>query len=117
LTQVLSVARDRGLYATAAAVVFSDIRRLDLVRQQAQLLRRLGYDGATVIHPSHVGEVNDVFSPTPAEIERALHQEALLAGSAAALIDGELVEMVTLKLARRTLALARKLGLIQGANA
>ncbi len=116
LTQVLSIARDAGLFATAATVVFSDIHRLDFVRQQAVLLRRLGYDGATVIHPSHVGEVNEVFTPTAAEIEWALHQEDLLAGSAAVLVDDRLVEMVTLKLAQRTLAIARKLGLIVGSS-
>ncbi len=116
LTQVLSIARDAGLFATAATVVFSDIHRLDFVRQQAVLLRRLGYDGATVVHPSHVGEVNEVFTPTAAEIEWALHQEDLLAGSAAVLVDDRLVEMVTLKLAQRTLAIARKLGLIVGSS-
>jgi citrate lyase subunit beta/citryl-CoA lyase len=112
LTQVLSIARDQGLFATAATVVFSDIRRLDLVRQQAVLLRRLGYDGATVIHPSHVPEVNEVFTPTAQEIEWALHQQQVLDGSAAVVVDKRLVEMVTLKLAQRTLAMARKLGLV-----
>jgi citrate lyase subunit beta/citryl-CoA lyase len=94
-------------------VVFSDIRRLDLVRQQAQLLRRLGYDGATVIHPSHVAEVNEVFTPTSQEIEWALNQEQALDGRAAVVIEKRLVEMVTLKLAQRTLTMARKLGLIE----
>jgi citrate lyase subunit beta/citryl-CoA lyase len=112
LTQVLSIARDADLYATAATVVFSDIRRLDLVRHQALLLRKLGYDGATVIHPSHVGEVNEVFTPTADEIQWALDQERILDGSAAVVVDKRLVEMVTLKLAQRTLAVARKLGLV-----
>jgi citrate lyase subunit beta/citryl-CoA lyase len=115
LSKVLAVARWLGLMATAAAVVFSDIRRVDLVRQNAVLLRRLGYDGATVIHPSHLAEVNGVFTPTADEIEWALRQEEILtkAGAdAVVVVDGQLVEMVHLKLARRTLAIARKLGLV-----
>jgi citrate lyase subunit beta/citryl-CoA lyase len=114
LSKVLAVARWLGLMATAAAVVFSDIRRVDLVRQNAVLLRRLGYDGATVIHPSHLAEVNAVFTPTADEIEWALRQEEMLAKAkddAVVVVDGQLVEMVHLKLARRTLAIARKLGL------
>jgi len=113
LTLVLATARALGLEATAAAVVFSDFRNLDLVRQQAALIRRLAYDGATVIHPAHVEPVNDVFTPSSDEVAGALRQEAALeqSGDAPLVLDGQLVEMVSVKLARRTLAIARKLGL------
>jgi citrate lyase subunit beta/citryl-CoA lyase len=112
LTHVLAVARDRGIEATAAVVVFSDIRRLDLIHDSAVLLRRLGYDGATVIHPSHLPVVNELFTPTADEIETAARQMELLAGDdAVAVVDGELIEQVHVKLAKRTLAIARELGL------
>jgi citrate lyase subunit beta / citryl-CoA lyase len=115
LTHVLAVARDRGLDATGAAVIFSDIRRLDLIRTAAQLMRKLGYDGVTVIHPSHVDVANEVFTPTTEEIAWALRQEELLndgGDQAVAVIDGRLVEQVNVKLARRTLGTARALGLL-----
>jgi citrate lyase subunit beta/citryl-CoA lyase len=115
LSHVLAVARDRGLGATTTAVVFSDIRRLDLVRESALFARKLGYDGCTVIHPSHLDVVNEVFAPTPEEIQWALQQEDLLAaesGNAVAVVEGHLIEQVHLKLARRTLAIARELGLV-----
>jgi citrate lyase subunit beta / citryl-CoA lyase len=113
LTLVLATARSLGLEATAAAVVFSDFRNSGLVRQQAALLRKLGYDGATVIHPDHVEPVNDVFTPSGEEVAWALRQVAALdeSGDAALVVDGQLVEMVSVKLARRTLAIAARLGL------
>lgn len=113
LTLVLATARSLGLEATAATVPFSDFTNLDLVRQQATLLRKLGYDGATIIHPAHIEPVNDIFTPSRDEVAWALRQEAALGQSedAALVIDGHLVEMVSVKLAHRTLAVARKLGL------
>ena len=115
LTHVLAIARDLGLGATAAVVVFSDIRRLDLIRENGLLLRRLGYDGATVIHPSHLPVINELFTPSAQEIEWALHQTKLLHGDQPVVVnDGRIVEQVNVKLASRTLALARELGMIDG---
>jgi citrate lyase subunit beta/citryl-CoA lyase len=115
LTHVLAVARDRGLEASASSVVFSDIRRLDLVRRSGVLIRKLGYDGATVVHPSHLPVINELFTPTRDEIDWALRQQELLAGDdAVAVVDGELIEQVHVKLARRTLDIARELGLVAG---
>lgn len=114
LSHVLAVARDVGIQAIGSAVVFGDLGRLDLIRKQAKFLRKLGYDGATVIHPNHLPVVNEVFTPSLEEIEWSLSQEAMMlaaAGEAAIVVDGQLVEMVNLKLARRTLAIARQLGL------
>ena len=39
--------------------------------QDAQAARELGFAGKVVFHPAQVAAVNRVFSPTPAEIERA----------------------------------------------
>ncbi|MEA2683713.1 MAG: citrate lyase subunit beta / citryl-CoA lyase [Chloroflexota bacterium] len=69
LTNVLSVARDRGIMATAAVVAFTADRHLDVIRDQAILLRRLGYDGATVGRPSQVTIVNEVFATGGRELD------------------------------------------------
>jgi citrate lyase subunit beta / citryl-CoA lyase len=116
LTKVLATARMYGLQATGPAVVFGDLTRLDLVRGQAMFLRRLGYDGATIIHPSHIAEVHAAFTPSGEEIEWALRQEQAMhdaESDAVIVLDGHVVEEVHLKLARRTLGIARKLGLVE----
>lgn len=119
LTKVLAAARMSGLYATAATIVFGDMKRLDLVRNQAIQLRRLGYDGATVIHPSHIAVVHSVFTPTAQDIDWALKQEralslAQLEGSGVVMVEGHLVENLHISMAQRTLAIARRLGLVTG---
>jgi citrate lyase subunit beta/citryl-CoA lyase len=115
LTKVLATARMYGLQATGPAVVFGDLKRLDLVRAMAVFLRRLGYDGAMIIHPSHIAEVHAAFTPSTEEIEWALRQTQAMRDAeaqAVVVVDGHVVEEVHLKLAGRTLAVARKLGLI-----
>lgn len=48
-----------------------DIEDLDGLRTEAEMARQLGYTGFQVVHPSHVGVVNEVFIPDVAEAERA----------------------------------------------
>jgi citrate lyase subunit beta/citryl-CoA lyase len=119
LTKVLATARMYGFQATGPAVVFGDLTRLDLVRAQAMFLRRLGFDGATIIHPSHIAEVHAAFTPSAEEVEWALRQEQAMHDAeddAVIVVDGHVVEEVHLKLARRTLGVARKLGLVPASS-
>jgi citrate lyase beta subunit len=120
LSKVLATARSLGLAASAATVVFSDLKRSDLVRNMALFLRKLGYEGATIVHPDHAPVVNEVFSPTTDEIKLALRQEEALKGAdgeAALVLDGQLIEAVTIKIGQRTLAIARKLNQVSDTGA
>jgi citrate lyase subunit beta/citryl-CoA lyase len=60
-----------------------------------------GYDGKWVIHPSQIEPVNRVFTPSPAELERA--RRILDAAGGAARFDGELVDEASRKLAESLL--------------
>jgi citrate lyase subunit beta / citryl-CoA lyase len=116
LGKVICAARAHELSAIAPAVVWTDVSRLDLLRQQALLLRRLGYDGAMVVTPRHLAEINDVFTPSAETVAWAQSLESAIekahrAGQSAVVVDGKLVEIVNLKRAQRTLTIARGLGL------
>jgi citrate lyase subunit beta/citryl-CoA lyase len=64
-----------------------------------------GFDGKWVIHPSQIGPVNAIFTPSDDEVARA---ERLLASvDGAARLDGELVDAASLRLAQALLARAR----------
>jgi citrate lyase subunit beta / citryl-CoA lyase len=63
-----------------------------------------GYDGKWVIHPSQIEAVNFVFTPSPAEIERARRIVETTEG--AARFEGELVDEASRRLAE---ALLRRL--------
>jgi citrate lyase beta subunit len=85
--------------------------------RSARRARQLGFDGKTAIHPAQIATINRVFSPTPSELARAIKvvaamEEALESGSSLATLDGELIEALHLREARRTLERAKALGLL-----
>lgn len=82
-------------------------RDLDVVRAESADARALGFTGKGVIHPSNVAVVNEVFSPSEAEIGRA---EKIMAAYRAspnglAVVDGKLVERPVIRSMERILAL------------
>jgi citrate lyase subunit beta/citryl-CoA lyase len=82
---------------------------LDAFRRSAEESRAMGLRGAPCMHPSQVPILNEVFSPTPAELERAQrvveeYETALAAGEGAILVDGEFVDVPFYEQAKRLLA-------------
>jgi citrate lyase subunit beta/citryl-CoA lyase len=83
------------------------------LERSARRARALGFDGKTCVHPGQVAVVNRVFSPTAEEVERARKvKEALEAaareGRGVAAVDGELIEALHGREARRILERARR---------
>jgi len=117
-TEVLFARSHVLLAARAARVAAYDspyfaIDDLEGLRRRCQAARNLGYDGKTVIHPSHVEIVNEVFAPTAeqiAEAERVI--EAMAAaqaeGRGAIQLDGKMIDQVHLSAARKVLEKARR---------
>ena len=93
-----------------------DIKDLEGLEQDARLNRRLGYRGQTVMHPSHVPVVNEVFTPTADELEfykgmiKAL-EEAEKKGTAAVVYEGDMIDYAMAKTAREMLEFAKSIGL------
>lgn len=79
--------------------------------------RSLGYDGKTCIHPRQVAPVQAVFTPTPAQVERAMrlvlayttHQAE---GRGAFAYEGQMVDLPIVRAAQTILAHARAAGLL-----
>jgi citrate lyase subunit beta/citryl-CoA lyase len=91
--------------------IYNDFNDSDGLRREAEQGRDLGMDGKMLIHPSQIPIVNEVFAPTPGEIDFARKIVALFdapqnAAIGVAQIDGRMVERLHLDGARRTLALA-----------
>lgn len=89
---VLAAAAHRCL--TNAMPSFPDIRDLDEVRRRFGHLRELGFSTATTFYPSHVEIINELFSPNPADVERAsevidLYEAALANGDPAVIHHGK----------------------------
>jgi citrate lyase subunit beta / citryl-CoA lyase len=74
------------------------------LRAGAQRALALGYDGKWVIHPDQIGPVNELFTPTAEEVERA--RRILTAADGASRLSGEMVDAATKRLAESVLARA-----------
>jgi citrate lyase subunit beta/citryl-CoA lyase len=75
------------------------------LRRSAQAGRAFGFVGKSVIHPRQLGPVNEVFTPTASELERARRVIAAGGGGGSSL-DGEFIDPAVVARARATLALA-----------
>lgn len=96
--------------------VFPHFRDLGGLAEHARRARQLGMGGKLLIHPDQVGPVNDVFSPTPAELAWAhrivaLYEEAEAQGLGAVQLEGSMVELPVAERARQMIALAGSIGL------
>jgi citrate lyase subunit beta / citryl-CoA lyase len=108
---------DYALARVVAAARASDLQALDGPHARlgddlglvlsARRAYEHGYDGKWVIHPSQIEPVNNIFTPSPADLERA--QRILEAAEGAARFEGELVDEASRKLAE---SLLRRAGLL-----
>lgn len=90
---------------------FVDIQALDRLRASAGRARAMGYSGKACIHPAQISVVNEVFTPSARELERARRiveafAAAERAGSAAVALDGAMIDYPVVLRAQRLLAQA-----------
>ncbi|MDR7482515.1 MAG: CoA ester lyase [Armatimonadota bacterium] len=119
----LSLLYPRSVVATAAAaagVVAIDtpwFRLGDLVglEDDARDAADLGFAGKAAIHPEQIDVINRVFTPSPERVawaERVLDVAARQTAGAW-VVDGEMADAMTVRVAKRIVAAARALG-VQG---
>lgn len=65
-SRVLLACREAGIHALTG--LWEDLENLEGLREFALKGRQLGFRGMIAIHPSHVETVNEVFSPSEADI-------------------------------------------------
>ena len=84
----------------------------------AKQSRQLGFSAMSCIHPSQVDAINTVFSPTAAEIDYCqkvlqAFEEANARGDGSIAFGGQLIDRPIVERARRTIDMAKSLGMIQ----
>ncbi len=106
LARVVAAARAAGLQVVDGphARLGDD---LGLVLSARRALEH-GFDGKWVIHPSQIEPVNRIFTPPPADLQRA--KRILEAAEGAARFEGELVDEASRRLAEALLRRAEVLG-------
>jgi citrate lyase subunit beta / citryl-CoA lyase len=113
--QVALACRAAGIEPPVDTVYF-DVGDLDGLRADSLQAKALGYQGKAVIHPGQIEIVNEVFTPSAAEIESATRvvrafRDAEAQGTGAIRVDGKLVDYAMVKNAEKVLAVARALNL------
>jgi malyl-CoA/(S)-citramalyl-CoA lyase len=81
----------------------------------------LGYEGKWAIHPSQIALANEVFTPTPTEIDKAQRivaamQAAAREGRGAVALDGRLIDLASIRMAQSLLDKARAAGCIDATS-
>ncbi|HYD47781.1 MAG TPA: CoA ester lyase [Terriglobales bacterium] len=84
-------------------------------REDAVLGAQLGYDGKLCVHPSQVRFANEVYTPTPEQVEYAARviagwRSAQSAGHAVFTIEGKMIDAPVVASQERILARARRAG-------
>jgi len=84
---------------------FGDFKDPDGYRLAARRAAALGIEGKWAIHPSQIALANEVFSPPPAEVERARRilgalDEAARDGRGAAQLDGRMIDAASARMAQ-----------------
>ena len=79
---------------------------------EARAAAALGFTGKAAIHPNQIPAINEIFSPSPAEIERARRIIAAFRENTTGLlvVDDELIELPVLRTMHRVVAIADRLG-------
>ena len=90
---------------------FFGVHDLEGLRREAEAARRFGFRGKFAIHPSHIQDVNEAFSPTSEEIEHARRvveasDAAEQSGKGATSLDGRVIDAPVVKRARALLETA-----------
>ncbi|MGN6309657.1 MAG: HpcH/HpaI aldolase/citrate lyase family protein [Xanthobacteraceae bacterium] len=90
---------------------YGDIGNMDGLREECAQSLDLGFDGKTLIHPSHLAICNAAFTPPADEVANARKIVAAFdlpenASRGAIQLDGRMVERLHAEIARRTIAIS-----------
>ncbi|MDD4011083.1 MAG: citrate (pro-3S)-lyase subunit beta [Sphaerochaetaceae bacterium] len=108
--QIVVAARAAGI--DAIDTVYSDINNEEQLIKETKLIKQLGFDGKSIINPRQIDPINQIFTPTAKEIEKAMQivealEQAQAKGSGIVSLNGKMIDKPVLLRAQRTLDMAR----------
>ncbi len=113
-TRLVNAATAAGIQAIDS--VFGDVSDLDGLRRWAENSRALGFEGMGCIHPSQIPVVHAAFTPSQAEIDRALKivaafEEAQQRGLGVVSLGSKMIDPPVVERAQKLVTRARQMGL------
>jgi citrate lyase subunit beta/citryl-CoA lyase len=95
--------------------IWQNVNDIDGLIKDSAIAKKLGYSGKTLIHPSHINPVHDIFRPTKKQIEWAKKVLAALQDTfekgnvrGAKLLEGKMIDAVHYKQAKAVISAAEK---------
>ena len=120
----LRLARETIVVAARAAgidaldTVYSNLNDMETFRREVEFIKTLGFDGKSIINPRQIEVVNEVFTPTQKDIDKARTiiaaiKEAEKKGSGVIAVNGKMIDKPVVTRAQRTIELALASGAIK----
>ena len=108
--QLAIAARAAGILPLGFIGTVADYQDLDAFRATVRRSRKLGFRGASVIHPSQVPILNEEFSPGAEEVASArkivaAYEAAVAAGRGSIEVDGKMIDVPVVLRAQELLAI------------
>jgi citrate lyase beta subunit len=115
LSRMVMAAKARGL--TAIDAPYGNFKDPEGLRRSAVMSCALGCDGKWAIHPGQIETLNQVFSPSQEDIDRAVIvlsaiEGAEAGGRGAVAVEGRMVDQATVRLAKQLVAQAKHLNMV-----
>ena len=118
-------ARQHMIMAARAAgvqcfdTVFTNLDDMEGFARETEMIKRMGFDGKSLVNPRQIAVVHQIFTPTQKEIifaEKVVREidEKKAKGIGVFTVDGKMIDIAFYDGARRTLALAKASGVYEG---
>ena len=113
----LIYARSKLVHAGASVgvdvidVPYLDLEDMNGMKKEAELVRNLGFTGKGSIHPKQINILNEVFTPSDEEINKAkkIIDQFNASNTGLVVIDGKLIEKPVLREMQRRILVAEKI--------
>lgn len=112
-TQLIIAARAAGI--ACFDTVYTDVDNEEGFINEVKLIHQLGFDGKSVINPRQIAPVNEIYTPTEAEIKKSINvvraaTEAAERGLGVISLNGKMIDKPIIERAERVLELAKAAG-------
>ncbi len=99
--------------------VYTDLNNMEGFRKDVEEIRRMGFDGKSIINPRQIDIVHEIFTPTKKEItfaEKVVREidTKKAQGIGVFTVDGKMIDIAFYDGAKRTLELAKAAGVYKG---
>lgn len=116
MARALLVMNARAAGISVIDAVFSNINDDEGFLEEARIIRQMGFDGKSLIHPKQIDLINQVYTPDEKSIQKSLKivnaaKEALKEGKGVITVDGRMVDKPIIERAENVLLLAKAAGL------